>query len=174
MPLENWERIMPIIQTETFQEITSAISTNVTEIFQEDILKTLRFIYRDGGVIEETAEEVAHNVRQLHTYKETEVKLKKSLENQFTLLSKRLMEWCEVNSANLFTACWVPIKSEVYFFAVQNSNAYSEEFSRNLTRLEIEVEDSEQFFLITMKVLELPKMDEKSVHEFVSNYTSGI
>ena len=151
-------------------------SVAVTEIFQEDIHRTLRVIYRDGDVIEQSAEEIAHAIQQLRIHKESEAKWKKGLESQFSSLLERLSEWCRVNSANLSMACCVPSKSysTVHFFAVQNSNAYNQEFSQNLTRLEIEVEDSEQFCLISMKVLELPQMGEESVHKFIANYTSSL
>ena len=159
---------------EVYQDTTSS-SANLTEIYQEDVHKTLRIIYRDGNVVEKTAEEIANDIHQLRIYKETEEKLKRSLEIQLSQLSKRLMEWCKVNSSNLFMACCVPVKnySRIFFIVVQNSNAYNEEFSRNLTRLEIEVEDSEKFCHINMKVMELPMMSEADIYNFVHNYTSN-
>ena len=164
---------MSIAQIEKHKQATSR-PVVPTEIYQEDVHKMLRILYRNGEVVEVTAEEIANDIKQLRIYKETEEKLKRSLETQLSSLSKRLVEWCEANSSNLFMACCVPVKNykRLYFLAVQNSNAYNEEFSRNLTKLEIEIEDSEQFCHINMKVLELPKMDEKGIYEFVYNYTA--
>jgi hypothetical protein len=109
--------------------------------------------------------------------KKTELKQKinkKSLERQLSALFELLKEWSDVNSANLTMAMahWVPQTSRVYFFAVQNTNTYDREFSQNLTQLEMDVEDSEQFDLVSMKVLELPKMSADVVCRVISNYTS--
>jgi hypothetical protein len=167
---------MSVLHTDILRESPPSHSSLTTEVFQEDVHRTLRVIYRDGGVIEKTHDEIAHDIQQLRIHRENEVKLKKGLENQFSLLIDRLKKWCEDNSDILSMACCVPSVdySKVYFFAIQNNNAYNQEFSQNLTRLEIEVEDSEQFYLVNMKVLELPKMDEEAVQKFVNNYTSSL
>jgi len=152
-------------EIEALQETVSSNPLDVIEIHQEDIHRQCRIIYRNGDVIEKTSEEVADDVKKLCILREL----------QFSSLFKRLTEWCKVNPDNLLMACCERSEdySKAYFFAVQNSNAYCKEFSRSLTRLEIEVEDSEKFNLINLKVFELPEMDEDTMQKFVANYTSN-
>ena len=153
-------------QLELLQKMASSRPSNVIEIHQEDVHRQCRIIYRNGDVIEKTSEEVANEIKQLQLLRDI----------QFSLLVERLTEWCKSNPENLLMACFVPSSdhSRVYFFAVQTSNKYCHEFSRSLTRLEIEVEDSEQFNLINLKVLELPKMSEEDMHNFVVSYNSSL
>jgi len=154
---------------------TRNTSTRGLAELHRDTHQEIRIVYRDNRIIETTAKEIADEISGVRLREETETKLKKSLEIQYSALSARLRKWCHDNGEHLFFACQVPSKdySEVHFFAVQNSNHYIEKFSRNLTRLEIEVEDSEKFSMISMKVLELAKMDEGAVQNFVSNYFSS-
>ena len=155
-------------------------SVGTAEVYQEDVHKIIRILYRDGSKIEETAEGVANIVKQSHIYRVALEKMRKTIETQLWELSNRILQWCNDNSEHLF--CGIMAYSEeprkncfdVHFFAIQNSNHYNDEFSRNLTRLEIEIEDSEQFSWIDMKVLELPKMDEEHIQKFVHNFTSVI
>jgi len=151
----------------------------VKDVYEEDGCTVIvRIFFRDGAVVEMTADELADDVRQQRIYKESVEKVQKSLESQFLALSKILEEWRQDNAEHLFR-CVVAYPevqqdcSEVYFFAVQNSNEYNEKFSRNLTQLELNIENSEQFNRVNLKVLELPKMDMEQVKEFVNNYISN-
>ena len=159
-------------------QIKSHPTEVVTEIYQEDIHRLLRFMYRDDSVIEESVETIAQYVKQLHIFNELKQKQQNSLMAQLSELIKRLVTWCQANAEQLSMPylAWPERQEsanfEVYFFAVQNSNQYNEEFSRNLTRLEIEIEDSMQFSSVDLRVMELPKMNEKDVCEFAQIYTS--
>ena len=148
----------------------------VVEIYQEDGDRVLRILYNDGDVVETTSGDIAGVIRRLHIHQENEEKLRKTFETQLTQLINRLTAWCHANTNNLSMACWVPQNnhSVIHFLVVQADNAYSREFSRSLTQLEIEIEDSEQFSLFIVKVMELPYMDKDSVGRFVQNYTSNI
>lgn len=153
---------------------------DVSEIHQEYPHKKVQIIYRDGSKIEQSEEEVADAVRQSHVYKMSLDKMQKTIETQLYELSSRLQAWCNANAEHLSYGIvaygGVSRKNcfDVHFFAVQNSNTYSDEFSENLSQLEIEVEDSEQFSFVDMKVLELPNMDEERIRKFVNNFITSL
>ena len=115
----------------------------------------IRVIYRDGKI-------VVSELRNFASF--------------YTLpLVHRCAEWCVGNREHLLMACYTLSDdcSAVGFFAVQDSNQYNEVFSRSLTRLQMEVEDSEGYANMRLVVMELPKMDEASLREFASNYRIG-
>jgi len=169
-------------KTSTVSKRKATISkeADVKEVYEVDGGKVMvRILFRDGDVIEMTANELADDVRQQRIYRESIAKVQKSLDTQFIALSKLVENWRRSNSENLLR-CVIAYSdtqcqncSVVYFFAVQNSNEYNEKFSRSLTQLELDVENSEQFNMVNMKVLELPKMDLEQVKEFVNNYISS-
>ena len=121
----------------------------------------IQFTYRNGEAIGKTDEAIAHYAEQTHGLKKNK-RQRKSIEGQLTSLLVRVVEWSKDNSAHIFVSYLTLADSgqsanlEVHFFAVQNDNVYDAEFSRSLTRLEIEIENSTQFSLIRLKVMELP------------------
>jgi len=125
-------------------------------------------------MVELTEGGVADDVRHMRVYKKSTVGIQKSLESQFLALSKMLEEWRLDNAEHLLRCVVAYTETRdcpvVYFFAVQNSNKYNMQFSRNLTLLEIKVEDSEHFDRVNLKVMELPKTDTDDVKKFAVNY----
>jgi hypothetical protein len=171
--------VMSTAEIETARESTNYFTgLSPIDLYEEDGARKLRFIFRNGEVVDESAETVAHYIKQLHTLRGSKEKQKESIAHQIALLSERLTQWCRDNSAHLFMPYLAlsDVKDasnlEVYFFAVQNSNEHNEDFSRNLTRLEMEIEDSTLFSTIDLKVMELPKMDEDAVRKFMQDYTT--
>ena len=145
------------------------------EIHQEDDNRVLRILYYNGDVAETPPRDIADVIKRLHINRENEAKLRKNIETQLTRLIDRLAAWCHANAHHISMAVWVPQDnySVIHFLVVQTDNVYNEGFSRNLTRLEIEIEDSEPFSHFIVKVMELPYMDEGSLDRFVQNYTSN-
>ena len=167
---------MSITDVETIQKSVANKPLGDIEIHQEDDNRVLRILYYNGDVAETTPRDIADVIKRLHINRANEAKLRKNFETQLTRLIERLTAWCHANTQHISMAVWVPQDnySVIHFLVVQNDNVYNEEFSRNLTRLEIEIEDSEPFSHFIVKVMELPHMDEGSIDQFVQNYASNI
>jgi predicted O-linked N-acetylglucosamine transferase (SPINDLY family) len=149
------------------------IKSNVDQkdkVYEEDLHKTYSVIYRDGMVIERTAEELAQATRTLITTREQTEKRRESLQQQLLKLYTTLKTWSQENQSELSATYIVP-RHEVIggflFLAVQKDNKYNAEFSRNLTLLENEIEESNNFNLISLKVFEMPKISEETIQSFL-------
>jgi hypothetical protein len=79
------------------------------------------------------------------------------LKQQLSELCTRLKEWCVENQSELNAAYIIPRHEGFLFLVVQKDNRYNTTFSRNLTLLENEIEESDNFSLIKFKVFEMPK-----------------
>jgi hypothetical protein len=81
------------------------------------------------------------------------------LKQQLLKLCEKLKDWCRENQSELSEAYIIPrreIAGGFLFLTVQKDNKYNNRFSRNLTLLENEIEESDGFRLIDFKVFEMP------------------
>jgi hypothetical protein len=141
------------------------------QVYEEDLHKIYSVIYRDGVVIERTSEALASAVRELTVAREQSEKRNELLKRQLLKLYANLEKWCQENQSELSAAYIIPrheIIGGFLFLAVQKDNKYSNTFSRNLTLLENNIEESDDFSLINLKVFEMPKISEKTIQSFLT------
>lgn len=82
--------------------------------------------------------------------------------NQLSTLRERLKGWCESYVARVDTACLVPRRNpfEFCFVVMVRDNHYDIDFADALSKLEMDVEDEDCFGVVTMTVIDLPKISE--------------
>jgi len=132
-----------------------------SHIYEEDVHKKYTILFRDGSVISDrTAEDVARAVRYTENAVLQNEKLRSHLLGQVQKLDERLQNWCQEHSSEISTACLVPsvIQGKLWFAVMKRDRCYSEDFADNLSQLEIDIEDSENFDSIMFCVMDFPNM----------------
>jgi len=91
-------------------------------------------------------------------------------------LGERLQEWCwehsnEISEARLI---WDVIQGKLWFVVMKKDRCYSEDFARDLTQLEIDIEDSESFDGVDFSVMDFPNMPKDQFEQVTTGLNVDI
>jgi len=88
---------------------------------------------------------------------------------QVQQLEERLQDWCQEHASEISMACLVPsmIQNKLWFVVMKKDRCYSQDFARELTKLEIDIEDSESFDSIELCVMDFPNMPENQFEQAI-------